>query len=220
LQPARRPERAANSINNYIERRNHMTQQREHDPAVSPEAEEEQPSAPEIWVGSAEDYSGERRYGQWINAAAEPKELVTRIRTILETTPEAGSQTWGIYDLRGFGGWEPETTQGLPTVAMVARGVAAHGLAYSALVKVVGADSLAAQPERFRLSFVGEWPSLDDFAITVIEESGWNERLDRLPDNLRRYVRIDTKLLIRDAKRELAVVAHDAGIWVFDPRNW
>jgi antirestriction protein len=199
-----------------------MSQLQENDPTINAEPGEAESAIqrPEIWVGAAEDYQGERRYGDWIDAAAEPTELMTNIRTILERTPDPGRQRWSIYDLRGFGGWEPDDRQGLPTVSMVARGIAVHGLAYSALVKLVSADTLAARPDRFRLSFVGDWPSLQAFAASFVEESGWNERLERLPDSMRPYVRLDVNRLIRDAKRELSIVDHETGIWVFDPRCW
>ncbi|PZS28283.1 MAG: hypothetical protein DLM58_17285 [Pseudonocardiales bacterium] len=190
------------------------------DPDGSELGEQEATLRPEIWVGAAADYEGERRYGAWLDAAQDEKALTAGIGVVLERTPNPGGQEWGIFDLRGFGYWQPDRTYSLPTVVQIALGIVQHGLPYSALVQAVGAESLGARPDRFNQSFLGGWPSMEHFAEQVAAESGWYAHVARLPQTMRPYVQLDLTRLARDARRELTVVDHPDGVWVFDPRVW
>lgn len=177
------------------------------------------PQIPEIWVSTPTD-ADERRFGAWINAAQRPRDVVNDIHSVLKRAPPGHANQWRIFELRGFGGWQPTEHDGLPTVLEVARGVYHHGPAYGALAARLGADSAALQPDKYAQSFVGDWPSLQAFAERLAEESGWHEQLARLPSSMRRYVRIDLPRLMHDTVRELTVIEHEGGIWVYDPRRW
>ncbi len=91
-------------------------QRHERDPelsfAGSPEDVGQQ--RPSIWVGALADWDAKRQYGDWVDAARPDPAVAKDIRRILERTPDGGSQTWGIYDIRGFGHWEPDPEDGLP----------------------------------------------------------------------------------------------------------
>jgi hypothetical protein len=175
---------------------------------------------PHIWVGPRADYEAERRYGAWIDAAQPEPDVSVAINNVLDQTPDGLSVEWGIYDVRDFGRWLPAPEDALTDVLRVARGIVEHGAPYGALAAVVGADSLAAQPERFAQSFLGSWPSMEAFVTQVAVESGWHEYLKRLPSSMRPYIGIDVASLAAAAAQELTVVNHDAGVWVYDPRVW
>jgi antirestriction protein len=180
----------------------------------------EWPPVLEMWIGTAADYADGQRYGVWIDATLPEEELAHHIHRAIDRTPIELSQDWGVHELRGFGGWQPSEQEGLPTVMHVARGIRAFGPAYGGLVSAVGADSVAARHDRFRQSYLGEWSSMEEFAAQVIAESGWHDRLARLPQSMQRYVRLDTEQLMRDARDELTVVEHENGVWIYDPRQW
>lgn len=175
---------------------------------------------PQIWVGSLADYGAERRYGSWIDATQPEPDVAAAISEVLDQTPDRLAQEWGIYDVRDFGRWLPAPEDALADVLRVARGIVQHGSAYGALVAIVGADSLAAQPDRFAQSFLGSWSSMEAFATQMAVESGWHDYLRRLPASMRPYIGIDMAALVAAATQELTVVEHDAGFWVYDPRVW
>jgi hypothetical protein len=183
-------------------------------------AEHQAPLHPEIWVGAAADYDGERRYGAWLDAAQDEKDLTASIGLVLERTPdpERRSGASSMFAASVIG--DQTASPVLPTVVQIALGVVEHGLPYSALVQAVGAESLGARPDRFNLSFLGGWPSMEHFAEQVAAESGWYEHLSRLPKTMHHYVRLDLGRWPARARRDLTVVDHPDGVWVFDPRMW
>jgi hypothetical protein len=187
---------------------------------VSRESSQPERLQPEIWVGATSDYDGERRYGGWLDAAQDTGALHEQIRAIIDRTPDPLRQSWHIQDVRGFGWWHPERRYGLPTVNRIARGIAYYGAPYSALVDLVGAESPAAGSERFEDSYLGDWPTMRSFVEQFAEQAGWQRRLQQLPEGMRPYVDLDFDRMIRIARRDLAVVEHSSGLWVFQPRNW
>jgi hypothetical protein len=184
------------------------------------EAERDELPRPQVWIGTRLDWSGDRRYGDWVDAAQPLPQLWGDVRRIVERTPRSHGPRWGIYDMRGYGGWIPEESPSLANAAMVARGVVAHGAPYVALVELVGVDTLTAQPERFELSYVGSWPNEQAFIDSFLRDSGWQERMDRLPATMRPFVTLDVRRLMQEARRELTFIPHDEGLWIFDPRRW
>jgi len=199
-----------------------MTQQPEtKSPAATAEIVAEQlRQPPEIWIGTADDYNAERQFGGWVAAGQLPEDLNADIRRVVDRTPPDLSADWAVHELRGFGLWEPGGNDDLEAINKVARGILQHGLAYAGLVAAVGADSIAAEPARFHSSYVGEWPSTTAFATDFVHESGWMARLQRLPESMQPFIMVDLERLIEVAQRDLTVVEHLDGIWVFDPRRW
>src|SRR5579875_1668869 len=136
-----------------------------HDESAIERGEAEQP-VPEIWVGTAEDYATERRYGDWLDATQRLPDIISAVKGIMDRTPDALGKDWKVCDLRGFVGWTPAEGEGLLTVLAVARGIAIHGPAYGALVARLGADSLAVRGDKYPLSYLGRWVSVDQFVNT------------------------------------------------------
>ena len=187
---------------------------------AKPEAEPQQPVRPEIWIGSAADFAGDQSYGDWVDPAQLPADLFADIRKIVDRTPDRAQASWGVHDLRGFGSWQPSEQDALPAYVLVARGIREHGLAFAALAKLVGADSPAVDPARFRLSFVGEYASVPDFVRQFAAETGLHDYFNRLPVAVRPFFKIDYAAIWHEARKELDVVQHERGFWVFDPRRW
>jgi hypothetical protein len=196
------------------------TQESAQEAAEAPPETESAVERPAMWIGTADDYQGPRQHGGWVEAARPIREVMTEIRDVIERTPDGLGQRWDIHELRGFGVWLRTPDDGLDTVLEVARGIGLYGVAFSGLVARLGVNSQAASLDRFRQAFVGEWPSEEAFIEQLITDSGWYEHLRGLPTELRAHIRFDTRKLLREVKRDLTIVGHADGIWVYDPRWW
>jgi hypothetical protein len=175
---------------------------------------------PEIWVGTADDYAGGREHGGWVDASRLVPEVMRSIATLIDRTPNGLGKRWAVHEVRNFGVWQPSGKDRLRDFMTVGQGIRIFGPPYSGLVSAVGVDSTAARFDRFRQSYLGSWPGLPEFTEQVVADSGWYEALDELPRTLRPFVMLDTKRLQREIRRDLTVVEHPAGIWVYDPRIW
>lgn len=139
---------------------------------------------------------------------------------MLAHSPAPGAEGYAIHDHEGFGGFRVDEYESLETVSALGLGILRHGPAFGALASVMGAEWLVEDPRRYEESLLGEWPSLSAFVDSMVEDMGWKDELDRLPQPMRPYVRIDSQQLARDVQVELTVVQHARGVTVFDPRAW
>jgi antirestriction protein len=187
------------------------------DPANTPSGH-----SPRIWVGSLADYNNGQLYGAWLDATLEPDELHAAVRFMLRTSDTPGAEEWSIMDYDDFGGYEVSEWSSFATVSLIAQGIAEHGGAYAAWVNYVGDTSgELLEPERFRDHYLGEWESLENYVEDVLQESGFFERLDEaLPEDLRRYVKVDVEGIGEEWEQGLYVVERpEGGVWVFDARG-
>jgi antirestriction protein len=174
-------------------------------------------TTPRIYVASVSDYNAGRLHGAWLDAGRSAVELQTDIDTMLTESPEPGAEEWAIHDHEGFGTARIDENESVNTLSALAQGIAEHGPAFAALASHVGTDSLAAEPERFEQSFLGEWSSLEAFVEEMAADFGLEQELDKLPGSVRAYVNVDYASLARDVEGDLIVVQHARGVWVFDP---
>lgn len=187
------------------------------------EQHENQPGSPErvvipprVYVASLSDYNDGRLHGAWIDAAVDDDELHERVQTMLAASPLPGAEEWAIHDFEGFAGLELHEYESLETVATIARGIAAHGAAFAAFVRLVG-TSEAGDERRFEDMFLGHYESMADVAQQLADDLGLEAKLDRLADGLRPYVVVDYDALGRDLGTELGEEpAPDGGIFVFN----
>ena len=106
----------------------------------------------------------------------------------------------------------------METIARLGRGIEAHGLAYAALATIVGTDRDDALG-RFEDHYHGHYESLEAFARQLADDLGFEDELDKLPQGLRPYVRVDYQQFASDLSMDLhEVAAGDGGIYVFDTR--
>jgi antirestriction protein len=172
---------------------------------------------PRIYVASLSDYNAGRLHGAWLDAGRSAVELQTDIDAMLTASPDLGAEEWAIHDYEGFGAARIDENESVKTVSALAQGIAEHGPAFAALAGHVRTDSLAAEPERFEQSFLGEWSSLEAFVEEMAADFGLEQELDKLPGSVRAYVNVDYASLARDVEADLIVIEHARGVWVFDP---
>ena len=156
---------------------------------------------PEIWVGSLTDYNNGVLHGLWIDADQDVDELREQVGWLLLSSPTARAhrevaEEYGIFDYAGFGDYQVSEWSSLETVALIAQGIAEHGLAYAAWVEYVG-DTAGELLDNtaFRNRYEGEWDALTDYVEYMLEEMGLSQQLDdlsqALPEDMRRHVKLD-----------------------------
>jgi antirestriction protein len=172
---------------------------------------------PRVWIGSLANYNAGRLHGDWVDAAVEEDELVDAVQRILATSKEQDAEEWGIFDYDEFGTFRVNEYDDLGMVSAVARGIAEHGAAFAAWAELH--DGEASMLDQFEDAYLGEYDSIEDWARTVLDETGLEETLSKgLPASLVAYVRIDYEAWARDAVLGGDVHAEDkpgGGIWLF-----
>ena len=191
---------------------------------AAPEAGQPPIAPPRIWVGSLADYNNGVLHGAWIEAAREPGEIEADIRTMLAGSPWTArtgepAEEWGIFDFDNFGACRIGQHEDLAWVSGVAKGIAAHGLAFAAWADVVEEPELLAG---FDEAYLGHYDSLHAYVEQLINDLGYDELLDRaVPPSLRPYVKIDVAATARDLHLggDLhALPATEGGVWIFNAR--
>ncbi|HEX3783927.1 MAG TPA: antirestriction protein ArdA [Pseudonocardiaceae bacterium] len=179
---------------------------------------------PRIWVGSLADYNNGRLHGVWLDATLDPDELYQAIQFMLRNGYTPDAEEWGIFDHDEFGGFEVSEYADLKTVSRVAQGVAEYGAPYAAWVELVGAnsDELLTE-ERFRDHYEGEYDSTAGYVEYILQETDFYRQLDEalagIPEDLRRYVKVDVEGIAEEWAQGLHVVETSGGkVWVFDGR--
>ncbi|MGW0019942.1 antirestriction protein ArdA [Rhodococcus sp. NPDC003382] len=99
---------------------------------------------PRIYVASLADYNAGRLHGAWLDAGRDPADLQADIRAMLAAAPEPGAEEYAIHDYEGFGEARIYEHDSLELVSRIARGIAAHGLAFAAWADI--------QPDLHRFS--------------------------------------------------------------------
>jgi antirestriction protein len=192
--------------------------------AVTSAGDAEQPpiTSPQIWVGSLVDYNNGQLYGAWIDAAREPAAIQADIQTMLADSPwtaQTGepAEEWGIFDFDDFGACRLDQHEDLAWVSGVARGIAAHGLAFAAWADIVEEPALLAD---FDEAYIGHYDSLHAYVEQLINDLGYDQLLDRVvPPGLRPYVKIDLAATAQDLDADLHTVkAAEGGVWIFNAR--
>ncbi|WP_421874701.1 antirestriction protein ArdA [Mycolicibacterium wolinskyi] len=191
-------------------------------PTQQPDAElhheaESKPS-PAIYVASLADHNNGRLHGKWIDAARDPDEIYSDINAILASSREPDAEEWAIHDYEQFGTWKVGEYETVEQVSRVAKGIVEHGYAYSAWANVFDVDDTGADDASFHESYLGHYDSITAYVEQMVGDLGYEEELDKLPEHLRSFVRIDYAAIARDmeASGEIATVsAPQGGLWVF-----
>jgi antirestriction protein len=77
--------------------------------------------------------------------------------------------------------------------------------------------------EAFQDHYEGEWDSLEDYVEYVLQETDFyrslDEALERVPEDLRRHVKVDLEGIAEEWEQGLYVAEAPGGmVWVFDAR--
>lgn len=174
--------------------------------------------SPRIYVASLADYDAGRLHGRWIDANQDVDVLWDEVAGMLRASTEPIAEEFAIHDFDDFGPVALSEYESLATVRLIATGLVAHGRAFGHWVNHIGMSELSADAdEQFEEAFLGHAPSMTAFAEQLIEEYGWDELLETLPESVRRYTRIDIELFARDLRIELSVSEDEDGVYVFNP---
>lgn len=174
---------------------------------------------PSIYVASLAGYNNGRLHGEWMDAARDPADIHADIAAMLARSKDPGAEEFAIHDYEQFGGCRIHEYDTIEVVSQIARGIAEHGFAFAAWAEVhEGA------PERFddfERSYLGHYKSLENYALQIADDLGYNAEIARLPEQMQAYVKVDTAAMARDLELSGDVyVAPDpnGGVWLFDDR--
>jgi len=188
-----------------------------------PLPEGDPPLHPQIWIGSLLDYNNGILHGDWVDAARPPAAIHADIATILATSPTTvrfgePAEEWGIFDHDNFGAWQLGEYESIERVSAVACGIAQHGPAFAAWAEHCDDDT---QLEQFEEAFLGEYESAGAFAEQLIDDLGYQQTINELPEPIRRYLSFDLDALAADMRYggDIHIVPNNDGrVWIFDAR--
>lgn len=132
---------------------------------------------PKVWIGCLAAYNAGRLHGEWVDAAVDEDEIWEAQKRVLASSPVPGAEEHFIADYEGFGAYRVHEYASLTTVALVARLIEEHGVAFAAWV--ANDDSvLDDEPdehdleEGFHEAYAGTWDSERAFAENAVDELG------------------------------------------------
>lgn len=171
---------------------------------------------PRIYVASLSDYNDGRLHGCWIDASQDATAIQANVNAMLRRSPMPGAEEWAIHDYEGFGPLRLGEYESFATVSRIAGGIVKHGEAFAHWAACAGStsdDTLSL----FDDMYLGTWPSVADYAESLVQEYGIDEALDRANLPLRNYIRVDTEMLARDTQIENYVSEGIEGVHIFYP---
>lgn len=185
---------------------------------LTPEPTEREPEVvrPRVYVASLSDYNDGRLHGCWIDATQDAETIQAEVNAMLHRSPMPDAEEWAIHDYEGFGPLHLSEYESFDTVSRIASGIAEHGEAFAHWAACTGSTSDGTLA-LFDDMYLGTWPSVHDFAESLIETFGVEEALDRANLPFRNYIRIDTDMLARDVQIENYVSEGAEGVHIFYP---
>lgn len=131
---------------------------------------------PKVWIGCLAAYNNGHLHGEWVDAAVDEDEIWAAQKRVLASSPIPRAEEHFIADYEGFGDYRVHEYASLTTVALVARMVEEHGVAFAAWV--ANDDSVLNDANEhdleggFRESYQGSWDSERAYAENAVEELG------------------------------------------------
>lgn len=193
------------------------------DHAQQPVAHEAAPrDGPRIYVASLSDYNNGLLHGRWVDASVGAETMQEQIDEMLRSSPGDArygdiAEEWAIHDHDGFGVLRLGEHEALSTLAVIAKGIETHGLAFAAWVACVGERSTDLI-EQFEDRYQGEWDSVEAYAENLLDELGANRIIDEAPEWLQGYLTLDVSGFARDLEICGDIVtaeADEGGVWVW-----
>lgn len=192
------------------------TEQHEHEQ----QQEALQRDRPRIYAASLSDYNTGVLHGEWIDAAQEPEQIHEAVNAMLSRSPtDPRAEEFAVHDYEGFGHYRPGEYDSLEWLSSVASGIAEHGPAFAAWADQVDQDQEAL--DQFEDAFLGEWPSTESYAYSLLDDLGLERLLEQhLPESLAPYVYVDAHGFARDLELsgDITAIEGDEGVWIFDRR--
>ena len=174
---------------------------------------------PQIWVGSLADYNAGRLHGEWIDGNQDVEALEAATSAMLARSREPNAEEFAIFDYDDFGGLQLSEYEDLATISRIARGLAEHGEAFAAWVRLCD-DTSDGHLDRFNEAYRGRFASVEAFVVELLDDFGLTAELaNATPEVLQGYVQIDTAALARDLPSVLrlhVVASGSGGVWIFE----
>lgn len=196
----------------------HEPTQPESRPEAEQSAETQPKPSPAIYVASLADYNNGVLHGRWIDAAREPWEIQADINAILDSSREPNAEEWAIHDYEQFGRWKVGEYDSIEQISRVAKNIAEHGYAYSAWADVFDGEDARFDVDAFHGAYLGHYDSVTDYVEQMADDLGYEQELDKLPEHLRGYTRIDYAAIARDMELSgdiATVLDPNGGLWIF-----
>lgn len=143
---------------------------------------------PKIYVACLAAYNNGILHGEWIDATQDIDDIWKEIAAMLETSPEEDSEEHAIHDYDNFESLPLGEYEGIDRVHEIARFIEEHG--------ELGTKLLAhficniEEAERAIESYIGCYRSLEDYAIS------WLEETTEIPKHLAFYINYEA--IVRD----------------------
>ncbi|MFT3714390.1 MAG: antirestriction protein ArdA [Gordonia sp. (in: high G+C Gram-positive bacteria)] len=193
---------------------NHETSPKNHDPE-----REHQPLHPRIYVASLADYVNGRLHGRWIDAATDEATIYEQIAGMLAASPEPDAEEFAIHDYDEFGAAQVGEYDQIDDVVKLAKLIAKYGESYASYADSVGITE--ATEDDFTARYAGNYPSVEAYVDSCIDDWGWNQELDQLQStsSIGKYLAIDRGELIEAIWSEWDVMERpDGTIDIFSPQ--
>ena len=123
-----------------------------------------------IFVACLAAYNNGRLHGRWIDAAQDADTIQSEIAAMLAASPIPNAEEWAIHDYEGFEGAPISEYEGVDSVAEKAAFIARHGLLAGKLLEHWSGDLQDAR-RSIEDHYIGAFPSLEDFARDMTEQS-------------------------------------------------
>lgn len=186
------------------------------------------PDDPRVWIGALAAYNAGYLHGSWVGMNRELPDIENDRDHVLATSPEPAEEEWFIADSDNYGELRVGEYESLERLQIVAEAIAEHGEAVTAWLEHVGWDDTDAEALRYRISqfedaYLGEYDDARDYVAHYLDESGLQDEIDRLreqlPEGLQGYLTFDEAGYARDLTVELYIAdATNGRVWVFDTR--
>lgn len=123
-----------------------------------------------IYVACLAAYNNGRLHGRWIDAEQDADTIQSEIADMLAASPIPNAEEWAIHDYEGFEGAPISEYEGVDSVAEKAAFIARHGLLAGKLLEHWSGDLQDAR-RSIENHYIGAFPSLEDFARDMTEQS-------------------------------------------------
>jgi antirestriction protein len=172
---------------------------------------------PRIYVASLADYNDGVLHGTWIDATGGLDDIHAAVDGMLASSPTTPrAEEYAIHDYEGFGRYRVDEYSSLDRVNRIARGIAEHGLAFSAWASTSEQDDAL---DGFEDAFLGSYESATDYAEQLLDDFGLEHIIEEyVPEGLQAYVRVDAEAFGHDLVLggDIIVVEHDRGVYIFE----
>lgn len=138
----------------------------------------------QIYVADLAAYNNGILHGAWIDATLDIDDIHAKIIELLKNSPEPFAEEYAIHDYEGFCGIDIHEYEGIESAHKKAVFVEEHGELGAQVASHFG-DDLDDAERALSEAYIGEYPSLADYAQELTEECS------EVPEHLAYYIDYD-----------------------------